>query len=148
MPCLKHVSAAGWQERLYGNIGIAIISFGLVCGLGWDGRFVCLGMMIGVGFMLARATRTQLRLAPKPGAALLCSYEVQLTESGMRAQTPRWTTDVPWHGILAIEETAGHCFLRIDTASVYTIPKRAFPDEPALRQFIDFAREGVSRARS
>ncbi len=79
---------------------------------------------------------------------MLCRYDVELTQGGVRVQTPHWTNALLWPGILAVEETATHCFLRIDAAGAYTVPKRSFPNGEAMQQFVDFARDCVSRAQA
>jgi hypothetical protein len=142
----KHVCARGPGERLLWFAGVFLASFSMAL-FGRDGRAFVGGMVVGFLLMLVKLLRTQLRLRPQPGGAVLCGYDVQLTRSGVHVQTPNWTSDMPWRSILAVEETAAHCFLRIDRASVYTVPKRAFPNGEATRQFVDFARECALRAQ-
>ena len=148
---LKHVCAPDrrgvWIERLLWFGGVFVASFSLAL-LGGDRTAFLAGMGVGLLLMVVKGLRTQLRLQPRPGGAVLCRYDMKLTHSGVHIQTANWTSDVPWHGILAVEETAAHCFLRIDTAGVYTVPKRSFANDEATRQFVDFARNCVSRAAS
>jgi len=143
---LKHVCAPGPSERLLWLAAVFIASFGIAL-FGRTGRDFLAGMVAAFLLVFAKGLRTRRRLQPRREGAVLCRYDVQLTESGVHAQTPNWTSDIPWHGIRAVEETAAHCFLRVYTVSVYAIPKRSFPNAEAMRQFIDFARECVSRAR-
>lgn len=142
---LKHVCAPGLSERLSWLGAVFVGSFGMAL-FGQDGRSFLAGMVVGLLLMVVRGLRMQRRLLPRPGGAVLCRYDVQLTQVGVHVQTPNWMSDAPWHGILAVEETAAHCFLRIDTSSVYTIPKRSFPNGEAMRRYVDFARDCVSRA--
>jgi hypothetical protein len=144
---VKHAYAASPSERVLSFAAIFIATFAGMAFFGRDGRVFLAGMWVGIFGLLVRLLHAQHRLRPQRDGAWLCRYDVQLTPSGARVQTPNWTCDVPWRGILAVEETAAHCFLRIDTASVYTIPKRSFPNGEAMRQFIDFARDCVSRAK-
>jgi len=146
----KHLYATGssspWGGRLVWLAAVFIGSFGASV-LGRGSRGFVAGLVAGVVLMLVPLIRLQRRLRPRPGGAVLCHYDVQLTPEGVHLQTQHWTADVPWHGIVAVEETAAHCFLRIDTCSAHTIPKRSFPDGEAMRQFIDFARECTARAQ-
>jgi hypothetical protein len=142
----RHVGAGHRNERLLWFAAIFVASFSLVI-LGRDGRTFFAGMLAGFLLMLVRMFFAQRRLQPQPGGALLCRYEVQLSSSGVHVQTPNWMSDIPWCGVRAVEETAAHCFLRTDTICVHTVPKRAFPNSEAMRQFIDFARNSVSRTQ-
>jgi hypothetical protein len=148
---LKHVCAPAstglWRiERLLWLAGIFIAGFSMVL-FGRPGRFLLAGMIGAFSLMAVKMLLNQIRLRPLPHGAVLCRYDVQLTQSGVHVQTPNWTCDVPWHGIRAVEETAHHCFLRIDTISVYTIPKRSFASGEAMQRFIDFAHDSAARAR-
>lgn len=147
----KHVCAPDpgslWIGRLLWLGSVFVASFTLAL-LGRSGWAFLAGMGAGFLLMLVKVLRTQRRLQPRPGGAVLCRYDVQLTSSGVHLQTANWTSEVRWHGILAVEETAAHCFLRVDTAGVYTVPKRSFPNTEAMRQFVDFARNSVSRAQA
>lgn len=148
---LKHVCAPDARglrgERLLWFGGVFVASF-IMALLGRDGMAFLAGMGAGFLLMVVKGVRTQRRLQPRPGGAVLCGYDVQLTQSGVHIQTANWTSDVPWHGIVAVEETAAYCFLRIDTAGAYTVPKRAFPNDEAMRQFVDFARSCVVASKS
>ncbi len=148
---MRHVCAPGssrFSAALLVWIATVFFASAGMSLFGRDGRAFPAGMVAGFLLMLANGMRTQRRLRPRPQGAVLCHYELQLTQDGMHVQTPVWRSDLLWRGILAVEETPAHCFLRIDSASVYTIPKRAFADGEASRQFIDFARSCVSRARA
>jgi hypothetical protein len=143
---LKHVCAPRPSERVLGFVAVFIASFGMAL-FGVGGRTLVGGVVVGSLLIVVKGLRTQHRLRPRPGGALLCRYDVQLTEGGVHLRTRHWTSHVTWHGVLAVEEAAAHWFLRIDTASVYTVPKRSFPNGEAMQQFVDFARNGVSRAQ-
>jgi len=144
---VKHVGAPPPSERALSLAAACIASFSLVAS-GRDGRMAFAGMMAGILLILVKVSRAQRRLQPRPGRAVLCHYDVRFTEGGAHVHTPNWTCDVPWHGIFAVEETVAHCFLRVDAASVYTIPKRSFPNGEAVREFVDFARRCVASAGS
>lgn len=147
----RHVYKSGagnWSGlRLALPVAFLIGAF-VVRRFGRDGQVFGMGALVAFMVMLTWLSIAMLRLRPRLGGAWLCHYDVQLTDAGVRLQTPHWTCDLPWHGVLAVEETSAHCFLRIDTASMYVIPKRAFANDGALQQFIGFAREGVARARA
>lgn len=143
---LRHVCSPGRSERRLWFGAVFLASFSMAV-FGRDGRVLLVGMVVGFLLMLVRGLRTQRRLRPRSGGAVLCCYDVQLRQGGVRVETPNWASDVPWHGILAVEETATHCFLRVDAASVYTIPNRSFANGEAMRQFIDVARDCMSRVR-
>lgn len=144
---LKHVCAVGSPglERLVGFVVVFAVSF-VVALLGYDSRGFVAGVLVGILLMVLKVLRAQRRLTPQPGRALLCRYDVRIAPAGVHLQTPNWTSDTSWRAILAVEETPAYCFFRVDTASVYTVPKRAFPNDQAMRNFIDFARDCVSRA--
>jgi len=145
---VKHVSASGRSERLLWLGAVFVVTFGSMVFLGARNRIAFLvGMLVGLWLVFVYVLRAQRRIRPRPGAAVICRYDVQLTPSGVHVQTPNWTSDVPWHGILAVEETAAHCFFRVDSHAAYIFPKRSFPDAEDMQQFIDFARDCVSRAQ-
>lgn len=144
---VMHLGAPPRSERVLWLAAIYIAGFGLVVS-GRDGRVALAGMVAGFLLMFVKALIARRRLQPRPGRAVLCHYDVRLGESGAHVQTPNWTFDVPWRGIVAVEETGAHCFLRLDTVSAYTIPKRSFPDGEAAREFVDFARSRVASAAS
>src|SRR5688572_18438689 len=104
----KHVSSPPPSERVLSLVAACIVSFSLVAS-GRDGRMVFVGMMAGLFLILVKVARTQRRLQPRPGRAVLCHYDVQLGNGGAHVHTPNWTCDVPWHGIFAVEETGAHC---------------------------------------
>jgi len=135
-----------WSFRIFIFASVFVAFLGAAL-LGRNGRAFIAGVLLGFLLIVARWLLSLRQLQPRPGGAWLCPYDVQLSDGGMRVQTPNWTCDVPWHGVVAVEETGTHCFLRIDNWSVYTIPKRAFASDEAVQQFIDFAHEGVARSR-
>jgi len=138
------------RQLVAGHRGEPLVWFvASFCLLGFArvGKAFIAGFIVGVLLLLIRLLYAQRRLRPEPGGALLCHYEIQLTSNGVHIETPSWTSDVPWRGIRAVEETPTHCFLRSDSVCVYTVPKRAFPNAEALRQFADFARDSVSRSQ-
>jgi YcxB-like protein len=145
---LKHVCGPNRSERLLWLGAVFIASFGSFAFFRPNRTSFLVGMLVGFVLMLVFVLRAQRRMQPRPGAAVLCRYDVQLTPGGVHIQTPNWTSDIPWHGILAVEETAAHCFFRIDSNAAYLFPKRSFPDGETTRQFIAFAHECVSRART
>ncbi len=80
------------------------------------------------------------RLEPTPGGCILCQYRLALSPEGVDIQTPHWQSLTRWPAIVAIEETVDHVFFKIDTIAAYTVPKRAFANVEAQRQFVDAAR--------
>jgi hypothetical protein len=128
-------------------LGLVFIASFIRAVFGRDGRGVLAGMIAGFLLMAVKGLLTQRRLRPRPGGALLCRYDVQLTQHGVHVQTPHWTNTLLWPGILAVEETPSHCFLRIDRAGAYTVPKRSFANDEAARQFVAFARDCAARAQ-
>lgn len=144
---LRHASAPGPRERLLWFGVVFLGSFGVVL-FGRYGIAFVAGLVAGFLMLSIKMLQARHRLQPRPEGALLCHHDVALTEKGVHTQTPTWTGEWTWHAILDVEETAEHCFLRVDTVSLYTIPKRSFPNSEAMRQFVDFARDGVSRAKA
>jgi hypothetical protein len=143
---LARASAFRWSSRLliFGTVFISVVVARL---FGRSGRAFLAGVLVGLVLFIGNRLLTTRQLKPRPGGAWLCQYDVELTEGGVHVQTPNWKCDLPWHGVIAVEETHAHCFLRVDNYGVYTIPKRAFPNDEAVQQFVDFAHECVSRAR-
>jgi hypothetical protein len=97
---LKHACAPSPSERVLSFAAIFIASFAGIAFFGRDGRVFLAGMGVGILGLFVRLLRTQHRLRPQRDGAWLCGYDVQLTQSGARVQTPNWTCDVPWRGIL------------------------------------------------
>jgi hypothetical protein len=121
-----------------------VVSFGTWI---YPGMGFVWGMLAGILLVVANALRTYLRLRPMPNGALLCQYLVQLSDDRIHLETPGWTTDMLWKGVLSVEETPKHCFLRIDSIAAYVIPKRAFASDESAHQFVAFARERVAAGR-
>jgi hypothetical protein len=128
----------------FGTASVGVLGMRLY---GGDGKAFAAGLFAGLFLVIVGWLLTIRHVQPSPGGAWLCRYDVQLTDGGVHLKTPQWVCDVPWHGIVAVEETTAHCFLRIDRMMVYVIPKRAFASGEAVQQFIDFAHECVSRSR-
>lgn len=80
------------------------------------------------------------QLQPDTGGTILCEYNVALTAEGVSVHTAHWDTLTRWSGVLSIDQSPEHAFIRIDRIAAYTIPKRAFPDEEAFRRFIEQGR--------
>jgi hypothetical protein len=79
-------------------------------------------------------------LEPSPHGTIICQYTVTLSDQGVDIRTPHWDTLTRWSGIVSVDETPDHVFLRIDTAAAYTVPVRAFNDDDARRRFVSLAR--------
>jgi hypothetical protein len=130
----------------------AVVLGGFVVGLGIaflrrDPSAFVAGLFVPFLLILLSVRSTQQRLRPRPGGAVLCRYRLQLDDAGMHVETPLWSSHFSWTGILAVDETAAYCFLRLDTAAAHAIPKRAFADAGAAARFVSFAREHAARAR-
>jgi hypothetical protein len=65
---------------------------------------------------------------------------VTLGDQGVDIRTPHWDALTRWSGIISVDETPGHVFIKIDASSAYTVPVRAFADEEARRRFVQVAK--------
>jgi hypothetical protein len=97
-------------------------------------------------FTFYASARARSLLQPLPNAGILCSYEYTFDEQGVTTRTPGWETLTRWSGVIAIEETPRHVFLKIDKAAAYTIPKRAFSSPEHLTELREYARARVGTA--
>jgi hypothetical protein len=144
---IRHVCRAPASERVAWLACIFAVNFGAVL-VGQQALGFLVGLTVSFALMFARGLLVQRRLLPRAGGTILCRYEMRLGYDGVRTQTPHLQSHYAWPGVIAVEETAAHCFLRTDTAAAWTIPKRAFYDGEAARQFVDYARDCVSRAHA
>jgi hypothetical protein len=84
--------------------------------------------------------RAQRRLEPSAHGTILCEYKVTLSDQGVDIRTPHWDTLTRWSGIVSVDETPEHVFLKIDAAAAYAVPVRAFADDDARRRFLSLAK--------
>jgi hypothetical protein len=100
-------------------------------------------LWVAIKFMRPRAQRM---LEPTTGGTILCEYQLTLNADGVEIRTQHWDSLTRWSGVVSVDETPDHVFLRIDNVAAYTVPRRAFPDEDALRRFVSVARAHIAAA--
>ena len=75
-----------------------------------------------------------------PGGSFLAPTDFELSSDGLHWRCRGGEGHWAWNAILNITETKTHIFLFVDKAAAHVIPKRCFPSESAMTEFVSAAR--------
>jgi hypothetical protein len=92
-----------------------------------------LGLLL---WLMPRMAREQL----SDEGSTLGTHVVRIDGSGIRLATPKASGQYDWSGVVDVFEGPRHVFLFVDTSAAVVVPKRAFPDDGAMRGFLERCR--------
>jgi hypothetical protein len=76
---------------------------------------------------------------PEKHKSVLCDHTLTLSEVGIHNQTQFGESRIIWSAVYRVVENADYIYLFLTAHSAYIVPKRAFPNDEAAKQFFNTA---------